>query len=154
LAPRPDIITLVTYDTNDAQMALQRLAATLSNGRDEQYAAGIRLLRELAQLRTPPGVRLQFTKDSECIEIEAGRIFRRIWLGGSDLTFKISEQQQEGTTRGLNAMVEYDPVSDMFVGTEDDSSIVPTPGAKRKKRDALTVVIDAIAEEMGSAGEQ
>lgn len=138
----------MSYNTNDAQAALQRLAAALSNGREKQYAAGIRLLRELAQLQAPPGMQIRFKKEYECVEIESGRVFRRIWMGGSDLRFKISGEIQENTTRDLNAPIEYDLVNDLFVGIEDDLSIVPTPGAKRRKCDALVVVIDAIARQM------
>jgi len=144
------------YNSNDAQYALDRLGALLSSDTNKPHEAGKRLLQQLAQLKKPAGIdRIVYNTDAECIEIRVrGGGFRRIWIGGRDMKFKICESehnQNNKTTRDLNAAVAYDPGANCYVGTEDDSSIVQTPGTKRIKRDALAVVIDAIAEDILSA---
>lgn len=139
----------MTYNTNEAQHALDRLGAALSGDSKKQHEAAKRLLQEAAQLRKPAGIdRIEFTS-SECLEISirpGG--FRRIWLAAPDLKFKICEADQVTTTRDLNAAVEYDPVGNRYVGTEDEPAVVPVPGGKRIRRDALAALIDAIGKDL------
>ena len=138
----------MSYNVSDAQLALDRLASVVSNDRNKQYEAGKRLLMEIARLKKPTGMHLAFEAESECIEIQVDRRFRRVWFGAREMSFKISDQNQSETTRDLNARIEYDPLKMEFVGIDDDPNIVPTPGAPRRKRDALAEVIDSISRHL------
>lgn len=140
----------MTYDKNAAQEALDRLGAHLASDRDKQYAAAKGLLQELAQLRKPAGIDHIVYTEHECTEITVRHgPWRRVWYG-HDLKFKICDDKfdQPKSTRTLDVAIEYDPVDDKFVGTDDDPSLVPVPGGKRIKRDALAVLVEAIANDM------
>jgi hypothetical protein len=125
----------------------------LASDGDKQYAAARRLLQELAQLQKPTGIDHVVYTEHECIEITVRHgPWRRVWYG-HDLKFKICDDKfdQSKSTRNLDVAIQYDPVGDTLIGTDDDPSIVPVPGGKRIKRDALAVLVDAVATDVLSS---
>ena len=64
----------------------------------------------------------------------------------------VSQRIQEDTTETLGVRIEYDKVSGEFAAIDFDDSIAPTPGAKPPKRDALAVLVDAIAAYIAKTG--
>lgn len=136
----------MAYDVVEAQAALDRLGATLTDTPERAHAAASQLLLQASRLRKPRGVQgLAYDAHHEMLEVSTTSGYCRVWYGGAKGTFMVAQREQEGTTEALNVPIAYEPVMGEFVATEYDETVAPTPGATRPKRDALALLIDAIA---------
>lgn len=137
----------MTYDTKEAARALAKLSAR--SERNKQIEAAKVLLQELAEVPKPADLDIAYNTKNGSIELEAhdGRA-RRVWFAAMDGRFKVSGRFQDEGIRNLDVAIEYDPATDRFVGTEVDTTIVPTPGQRYPMRDALVVVIEAIVKDL------
>jgi hypothetical protein len=126
----------------DKTKAHELLALAAHDLDRRKHSAGEALFAKLLELNglTP----FQFKKLEEGIGVQLNRAVVLLYADGDQVVLNDVGHHRLAAVSGLR----YNPRTQEFEGTERDDDVVPTPGERYPKRSAVSLVVQAIVEQV------
>jgi hypothetical protein len=134
---------MAEYDVTEAKKHLDRFVGSLVHA--DRYAAATKLRKAVKELfAAAMDLPITVERCSQGLEQDLVAVNNSPVASLFFTSDGILIRREGGTAKAEHLPIAYDPDSQLFVGTEEDTGLHPMPGTPKTRRNAVTVIADEI----------